>query len=220
MDVYEAVRSRRSVRGFLDKPVPDEVLTRVLTTALRAPSGGNLQPWRVYVLSGAKLAELKYLVRERITDGDTGDPPQVLPYPETLPEQYARRIEELGALRYGAVGIAREDRAGRERVRVRNWDFFGAPVGLFCYLSEQMLPPQWLDAGMFLQTVMVLLRAEGLDSCAQIAWGRYHRSVTEIAEPPAGHVLGCGMSIGYADPDEPRPAIPRASLAEVVTFRS
>lgn len=220
MDVYEAVRSRRSVRGFLDKPVPDEVLTRVLTTALRAPSGGNLQPWRVYVLSGAKLAELKYLVRQRIAEGDTGDALAVLPYPDELPERYARRINELGALRYGAVGIAREDLAGRERVRVRNWDFFGAPVGLFCYLDERMLSPQWLDAGMFLQTVMLLLRAEGLDSCAQIAWGRYHRSVTEIAEPPAGHVLGCGMSIGYADPDEPRPAIPRAELDEVVTFRS
>ncbi len=171
-------------------------------------------------MTGAKLAELKYLVGQRIADGDTGDPPQVLPYPQVLPEQYARRIEELGALRYGAVGVAREDYAGRERVRVRNWDCFGAPVALFCYLNEQMLPPQWLDAGMFLQTVMLLLRKEGLDSCAQIAWGRYHRSVTEIAEPPPGYVLGCGMSIGYADPDEPRPAIPRAELAEVVTFRS
>jgi nitroreductase len=81
-----------------------------------------------------------------------------------------------------------------------------------------MLAPQWMDVGVFLQTVMLLLRAEGLDSCPQIAWAEYHRTVAEIIEPPDGHVLACGMSIGYPDPDEPQPATPRAPLSEVVTF--
>lgn len=220
MDVYEAVRSRRSVRGFLDRQVPAEVLTRVLNTALRAPSGGNLQPWRLYVLSGSPLAQLKSLVRQRITGGDSGDPLPVQPYPADLPAVYARRLGDMGERRYGAVGVARDNQKGRARIRARNWDCFGAPAALFCYLGAEMLPPQWMDTGTFLQSVMLLLRAEGLDSCPQIAWAEYHRTVAEIIQPPEGHVLACGMSIGYADPNEPDPCMPRVPLSEAVTFVS
>lgn len=218
MNVYEAVRSRRSVRGFLGRPVPAAVLTRVLTAALRAPSGGNLQPWRVYLLSGSGLEDLKSRVRRRIAAGDRGDPLPVRPYPADLPAIYAQRLADMGERRYGAVGIARDDKDGRARVRAGNWECFGAPAALFCYLDERMPPPQWMDAGIFLQSVMLLLKVEGLDSCPQIAWAEYHRSVAEVIQPPGGHVLACGMSIGYADPQEPQPATPRAPLAEVVTF--
>lgn len=183
------MRSRRSVRGFLDKPVSAAVLSRVLGVALRAPSGGNLQPWRVYVLSGSRLDELKSRVRRRIAAGDPGDQLPVRPYPAALPAVYAQRLADMGARRYGAVGIARDDSAGRARIRARNWECFGAPVALFCYLGERMLPPQWMDAGIFLQSVMLLLRAEGLDSCPQIAWAEYHRTVADVVEPPDGHVL-------------------------------
>jgi nitroreductase len=123
-----------------------------------------------------------------------------------------------GERRYGAAGVAREDKQGRAQVRAGNWECYGAPVALFCYLDGRMLPPQWMDAGIFLQSVMLLLRAEGLDSCAQIAWAEYHRTVAEVITPPDGHVLACGMSIGYADSREPRPVIPRAPLPEIVTF--
>ena len=218
MNVYEAVRSRRSVRGFLGRPVPAAVLTRVLSAALRAPSGGNLQPWHVYLLSGSRLEDLKSRVRRRIAAGDSGDSPPVRPYPAALPATYAERLADMGERRYGAVGISLDDKDGRARVRARNWDCFGAPTALFCYLDEGMLPPQWMDAGIFLQSVMLLVRAEGLDSCPQIAWAEYHRTVAEVVKPPTGHVLACGMSIGYADPLEPQPAIPRAPLSEVVTF--
>jgi len=218
VDVYEAVRSRRSVRGFLGRPVPAEVLTRVLSAALRSPSGGNLQPWQVYLLSGSRLEELKSRVRRRIADGDSGDALPVRPYPADLPAVYARRLADMGERRYGAAGVARDDKQGRARVRAGNWECFGAPAGLFCYLGERMLPPQWMDAGIFLQSVMLLLRAEGLDSCPQIAWAEYHRTVAEVINPPAGYVLACGMSIGYADPLEPQPPASRAPLSEVVTF--
>jgi nitroreductase len=218
VNVYEAVRSRRSVRGFLGRPVPAAVLTRVLSAALRAPSGGNLQPWHVYLLSGSRLEDLKSRVRRRIAAGDSGDPPPVRPYPAALPATYAQRLTDMGERRYGAVGISLEDKDGRARVRARNWDCFGAPTALFCYLDEGMLPPQWMDAGIFLQSVMLLVRAEGLDSCPQIAWAEYHRTVAEVIKPPTNHVLACGMSIGYADPQEPQPAMPRAPLSEVVTF--
>ena len=218
MNVYEAVRSRRSVRNFLGRPVPAAVLTRVLSAALRAPSGGNLQPWEIYLLSGSRLEDLKSRVRRRIAAGDVGDPLPVRPYPAALPAIYAQRLAEMGERRYGVAGIAREDKDGRARIRARNWECFGAPTALFCYLGERMLPPQWMDAGIFLQSVMLLLRVEGLDSCAQIAWAEYHRTVTEVINPPDGHVLACGMSIGYADPQAPQPPMPRAPLSEIVTF--
>ena len=218
MDVYEAVRSRRSVRGFLDRPVPPTVLARVLSAATRAPSGGNLQPWQVYLLSGFRLDELKSRVRRRIRAGDSGDQPPVKPYPSALPAVYAQRLADMGQRRYGAVGIAPEDKEGRARIRARNWECFGASTALFCYLDERMLAPQWMDAGIFLQSVMLLLQEEGLDSCPQIAWAEYHRTVAEVVEPPNGHVLACGMAIGYADRQEPLPPMPRAPLSEVVTF--
>jgi nitroreductase len=124
----------------------------------------------------------------------------------------------MGQRRYGAVGIAAGDKEARARIRARNWECFGATTALFCYLDERMLPPQWMDAGIFLQSVMLLLREEGLDSCPQIAWAEYHRTVAEVIEPTNGHVLACGMSIGYADPQEPHAPMPRAPLSEVVTF--
>jgi nitroreductase len=218
VNVYEALRSRRSVRGFLGRPVPAAVLTRVLSAALRAPSGGNLQPWRIYLLSGSRLEDLKSRVRRSIAAGGCADSPPVRPYPADLPALYAQRLADMGERRYGAAGVALGDREGRARIRARNWECFGAPVALFCYLDDEMLSPQWMDAGIFLQSVMLLLRAEGLDSCPQIAWAEYHRTVAQVIKPPQGHVLACGMSIGYADPHEPQPPMPRVPLSEVVTF--
>lgn len=218
MNVYEAVRSRQSVRGFLDRPVPLDVLTRVLNAALQSPSGGNLQPWHVYVLSGAKLDDLKLRIRRRVAAGDRGDQPPTPPYPLPLPARFADRLEDMGARRYGAVGVDRDDQRARAGVRAGNWECWGAATALFCYLESTMLPPQWMDVGMFLQTVMLLLRAEDMDTCPQIAWAEYHETVSEVIEPPKNLVLACGMSIGFADPDVPRCVMPRAQLSEVVTF--
>jgi nitroreductase len=218
MDVYEAARSRQSVRGFLGTPVPAAALRRVLGTALQAPSGGNLQPWHVYVVSGPMLDDLKQRVRRRVAEGDTGDQLPVAPYPLPLPARYSQRLDDMGARRYGAVGVDRNDRAARAQVRAGNWECWGATTALFCYLDVEMLPPQWMDAGMFFQTVMLLLRAEGMDSCPQIAWAEYHQTVREVLHPARDLVLACGMSVGYADPGVPRPAMPRIPLPEAVTF--
>ena len=218
MDVYEALRSRRSIRGFLDEAVPQHVLARVLGAALQAPSSGNLQPWQVYAVSGAKLEDLKSRVRRRVAVGDAGDSPPVPPYPCPLPATYAQRLDDMGARRYGALGIAREDREARMRVRAGNWECFGASTALMCYLDARMGQPQWMDLGMFLQSVMLLLRAEGLDSCPQIAWAEYHRTVADVLAPPSSHVLACGVSVGYADPQAPSPAMPRMKLTDAVTF--
>ncbi|MGW4486653.1 nitroreductase [Amycolatopsis sp. NPDC004368] len=218
MDVYEAVTSRRAVRGFTDEPVAPGVLERVLAAAAWAPSGSNLQPWRVYVVTGAPLAELKKRAGGRLADGDPWDVAEYEQYPATLKSPYAERRADFGRQRYGALGISREDVEATQRAAAGNWACFGAPAALFCYLDRAMGRPQWSDAGMFLQTVMLLLRAEGLHSCPQMAWAKFPRTVAEIVSPPQDLVLFCGMSIGHEDTGVDLGRTGRAPLAETVTF--
>jgi len=218
LDIYEAVRSRHSVRGFTSRPVDRDILSRVLAAATLAPSGGNLQPWHIYVLCGDRLSELKRRVAQRVSAGDNGDTLEVAAYPSPLGTPHQQRLADFAQRRYAALGIAHDDHAARARVRAENWNCFGASTALFCYLDRDMPPPQWGDAGMYLQTVMLLLRAEGLHSCPQIAWAEYHRTVAEVIEPPSHKILYCGLSIGFIDPTAPRPHIPRAPLSETVTF--
>jgi nitroreductase len=218
MDVYEAVTSRRAVRGFTDEEVPREVLERVLRAAARAPSGANLQPWNIYVLAGEPLAELKKRVAERVAAGDPGDEREYPMYPPALSSPYRERRSAAAEQRYGALEIARDDRLARQRAVAANWDCFGAPAGLFCYIHRDRGPAQWADLGMYLQTVMLLLRAEGLHSCPQMAWSVYRETVAEIVSAPAGLVLFCGLSIGFEDPTTNHATIGRAPLAETVRF--
>ena len=218
MDVYEAVTSRRAVRGFTDRHVPPETLERVLSAAAWAPSGSNLQPWHAYLLTGGALAELKKRAGERLAAGDSWDEPEYEMYPPALKSPYRERRSAFGEQRYGALGIAREDLEARQRAASANWDCFGAPAALFCYIDRDLGSPQWSDVGMYLQTVMLLLRAEGLHSCTQMAWAKYHRTVGEILSPPDRLMLFCGMSIGYEDTTVVDARTGRASLDETLTF--
>lgn len=218
MDIYEAVTSRRAVRGFTDRPVPREALERVLSAAAWAPSGSNIQPWHVYVVTGAPLAEIKQRAGERLASGAPWDEPEYEMYPPTLKSPYCERRSAFGEQRYGALGIAREDVEARQRAAAANWDCFGAPAALFCYINRDMGRPQWADAGMYLQTVMLLLRAEGLHSCPQMAWAKFHRTVAEVLSPPDDLVLFCGMSIGFEDTTANAARTGRAPLDETSTF--
>jgi nitroreductase len=218
MDVYEAVRSRRAVRAFTDRPVPREALCRVLSAAAWAPSGSNVQPWHIYVVTGARLAELKRLAGERVAAGDPWDEREYEMYPAALKSPYRERKSAFGAQRYGALGIAREDLEARQRAASANWQFFGAPAALFCYIQRDMGRPQWADVGMYLQTVMLLLRAEGLHSCPQMAWSVYRKTVAKVLSPPDWLILFCGMSIGYEDVTVAHTPTGRAPLDETVTF--
>ena len=159
MDVYEAVTSRRAVRGFTDEPVPREVLERVLSAAAWSPSGSNLQPWNCYVLTGPLLAELKTRAVERVAHGDPWDEREYEMYPRALKSPYGERRSAFGKERYSALGVAREDWEARQRAAIANWNCFGAPAALFCYIDRDLGRPQWADVGMYLQTVMLLLRA-------------------------------------------------------------
>jgi nitroreductase len=218
VDVYEAVASRRAVRGFTDELVPRTVLERVLSAASRAPSGANLQPWRVYVVDGAPLAELKRRTAARVAVGDPGDEREYEMYPRDLAPPYRRRRAAAAAQRFTSLGIAREDGRAREQAVAGNWDCFGAPAALFCYIHREMGPPQWADVGMYLQTAMLLLRDEGLHSCPQMAWSVYHRTVAEIIGPQEDLILFCGVSIGFEDTAAGSVRIHRAPVEETVTF--
>jgi len=203
MMVTEAVAGRRSVRAFVDRPVEQSLLPEVLELAARAPSGGNVQPWQVRVVVGQALQDLKARMREQVHSTPQGEPMDYSIYPESLWEPHRTERYTVGEQLYDLLGIAREDKLGRRRQFARNFEFFGAPVGLFCYVDRRMGAPQWSDLGMFLQTLMLLLRERGLDSCAQEAWAMYAPSVSAFLGTPPEWMLFCGMAIGYADPDAP-----------------
>jgi len=219
MQVAEAVARRRSVRAFTSQTVPSELLRAVIEEAARAPSGGNLQPWRIHVLVGPALARFRTVMAERLQQGPA-DPPEYDVYPPNLHEPYRTQRFELGEALYALLGIPRADKAARLRQFGRNYDFFGAPAALFCFIDRRMGPGQWSDLGMYLQTVMLLLQERGVDSCAQEAWAAYHRTVSAFVAAPAEHMLFCGMAIGYADPSAPENQLvsARAPLTSFATF--
>jgi nitroreductase len=221
MNIQDAIASRRSVRSFLDRPVPADTIRRVLELALRAPSGGNLQPWHLHVVGGDRLIELKTLMRERVQQAPTGEGNEYDIYPRELVVPYRDRRYAVGEAMYARLAIPREDKAARLQWLGRNYQFFGAPLALFCSVDRRMGPPQWSDLGMLLQNVMLLLRAEGLDSCAQECWAIYPKTIGNFLSLPAERMLFTGMSIGYADPDHALEGFmtERAPLTEVAEFQ-
>lgn len=221
MEVSEAVASRRSVRGFLDKPVDPAVIRRVVEKAGRAASGGNVQPWHIDVVAGAPLAELKAIMRSRVIEAPKGEPTEYDIYPKELGEPYRSYRFAVGEELYRALGIPREDKMKRMMWFARNFEFFGAPVALFCTVAKTMGPPQWSDLGMYLQTLMLLLREEGLDSCAQECWAIYPETIRAFLGTPGDRMLFTGMAIGYKDEGDPVNAArpDRAPLADFATFR-
>ncbi len=218
--VSEALASRRSVRGFLPTPVDGALLRQVLEKASRAPSGGNLQPWHLHVVGGERLDALKALARDRIAAQPGGEDTEYDVYPKNLVAPYRDRRFQVGEDMYGLLGIPREDKAARLAWFARNFQFFGAPVALFCYVDRRMGPPQWSDLGMYLQSVMLLLREAGLHSCAQECWSLYPRMIGDFLGAPAEQMLFTGMSIGYPDPDEPANQLRtrRAPLEDIAAF--
>jgi len=198
MDVEEAVRKRMSVRAFRPDPVPGELVARLLETAALAPSGGNLQPWRVYALAGAPLAEFKALVSTTPMEQ-----PEYEVYPESLWDPFRTRRYVCGEDLYASIEVTREDRPARFRQLARNTLFFDAPVGLFFCLDRKLGPPQWADVGMYMQTFMLLAVDAGLATCAQEYWARYPQTVAKFVGLPDDHMLFSGMALGYADEAAP-----------------
>ncbi len=203
MNVSQAVDYRRSVRGFLNTPVDIALVRDVVIRATRAASGGNLQPWHVDIIHGASMAKLKAIMAEKMAAGGQMETPEYHVYPPELKTPYAARRAEVGHMLYNAIGIPREDKAGRAKWFSNNFQFFGAPAGLFISLDRQMEPPQCADAGALLNSIMLLLCEAGLDSCPQECWSRYPKTIGNFLGLSEDRILWTGLSIGYKDPNNP-----------------
>ena len=220
MTVSDAVASRFSCRDYLPTPVPEATVRDILDRAARAPSGGNLQPWRVHALAGATLEELNARVRARPELLPRGEGAEYDIYPRDLKEPYETLRRDVGAALYRSIGIPREDRPGRYRQYARNFEFFGAPVGLLFFIDRGMGPPQWSDLGGYIQTVMLLARERGLHTCGLEAWTHWHKTVYSLLDVPPDYILFCGMALGHADPDAPinQWRSPRQPLSDFASF--
>ncbi|HWP16888.1 MAG TPA: nitroreductase [Xanthobacteraceae bacterium] len=204
MDVRDAVASRYSCRAFLPTPIPIETIKGILNGAARAPSGGNLQPWLVHVLAGARLEALKDQLRPRFAkELPRGEGAEYQVYPPNLKEPYYTRRFRVGEQLYASIGIPRDDRPGRYRQFGRNYLFYDAPVGIFVSVDRIMGAPQWSDLGAFIQNVSLLARAHGLHTCAQEAWTSWHKTVSAFLKLPPEHILFCGIALGHADDAAP-----------------
>ena len=219
MNVSSAVRQRKTTRAFLDTPVDQALLRDLIGKANRAPSNGNLQPWRVFVTQGDTLATIKREALKQLKE--TGfDQPEYGVYPSPLKEPYRTRRFQIGEALYQLIGVEREDKAGRYRQFDKNAELFGAPVGIFFYIDRALGPAQWMDLGMYIQTLMLLLEEQGLNSCAQGYWSMLHHVVTEQVQPGDSLMLACGLAVGYADDAELINTLtsPRAPLEEFAQF--
>ena len=204
MDVRDAVATRYSCRAFLPTAVSLDIVRDILDRAARAPSGGNLQPWLVHALAGARLEELKNQLRPRFAkELPRGEGAEYQVYPPELKEPYYQRRSRVATQLYGSIGIPREDRPGRYRQFSRNYLFYDAPVGLFVSIDRIMGPPQWSDLGGFIENIMLLARAHGLHSCAQEAWTSWHKTVSSFIGLAPEHILFCGIALGHADEAAP-----------------
>ncbi len=220
LSVSEAVAQRLSVRAFTDTPVDNALITDVLTRAARAPSGGNLQPWRLYVLNGDAMHRFRALMEARLAENPLGETPEYNVYPPGLKEPYRSRRFGIGEAMYEKLGIPREDKFARLQWLQSNDRFFGAPAAAFCFVDRIMGPPQWSDLGMLLQTAMLLFQEAGLGTCAQEAWSRWPRTVADFVGAPAELMLFCGLAIGHVDRSAPVNTLvsSRAPTDEVLSF--
>jgi nitroreductase len=200
--------------------VPRETIERVLDKARNAPSGGNVQPWNAIVLTGDPLARLLEVVAEVIPQGRAAHAPEYDIYPKGLDGAYEARRVSVGEAMYASLQIPRDDKRARLTWFMRNFQAFGAPVLMLVHTPRYMGPPQWSDIGMWLQTIMLLLREEGLDSCAQEAWAVYSPQVRAAVAIPEDHIFFCGLAIGRRDPAAAVNtfAVPRAPLGESIQF--
>lgn len=200
-DADEAIITRQSIRAFLPRPVPRATVEEILRVAARAPSGTNIQPWRVHVVAG----EVKETLTRRIL-AVFDDPEESRKhtrefayYPEKWASPFIERRRKIGWDMYGLLGIGKGDFEKTHRQHGRNYEFFGAPVGLMVTMDRTMERGSMIDTGMFLQNIMIAARARGLDTCPQAAFLDYHRIIAEVLGLPDNEMLLCGMSLGWAD---------------------
>lgn len=215
-----AVNTRRSLRAFKDTMPPDGLVSDILTSAARAPSGTNIQPWNVYVVTGESRNKLCTAVCDAFDDPNVRHDIEVSYYPEKWFEPYLARRRKIGWDLYGLLGIKKGDRDKTHAQHKRNFQFFDAPIGMMFTLHRDLATGSWLDYGMFLQNIMLLAREAGLHTCPQAAWSDYHKIIRSQLNIPETEVVVCGMALGYADEAaiENTLVSERADVSEFTTF--
>lgn len=202
MDTLTAITSRWSCRAYLDKPVDPQLVTRILDTARWAPSGTNMQPWQVAVVTG----KTKQTISEKIIaarEAGQAESPDYQYYPTSWEEPYKSRRKATGLALYGALEIERGDEVRQKEAWYNNYRFFGAPVGLLFFINANLAKGSWLDMGMFIQSVMLAANSLGLASCPQFSLAEFPTIVrAELGIAESQHMVA-GLSLGYADPDHP-----------------
>jgi nitroreductase len=221
MTVEDAITGRQSIRAYLDKPVPRATLEKIFRIAARAPSGSNIQPWKVLVLEGAAKDRLCAAV-SALHAKQAPQEPGYQYYPQAWRDPYLSRRRACGFGLYKTLGIGRDDKARAYEQTGQNFTFFGAPVGLMFTIDRDMEQGSWLDYGMFVQSIMIAARAEGLETCPQAAWVYQAPTVERVLGIPADQMVVCGMALGYADPHAIVNTFrtDRMELDEFVTFVS
>jgi nitroreductase len=199
--VDAAITSRRSLRAFLPTPVAHEDIEQILQVAGRAPSGTNTQPWKVYVLQGKRKQQLSSAILAAYSDPEQASQhkEEYAYYPQEWVSPYIDRRRKVGWDLYSLLGLTRDNKAGMAAQHAKNYDFFGAPVGLIFTIDRVMEQGSWLDYGMFLQNIMVAARARGFDTCPQAAFTQYHRIISQQLQLPESETVVCGMALGVAD---------------------
>ncbi len=221
MDVTKALSGRRSCRAYLPTPVPRETVARLLALASHSASNSNSQPWQVHVVTGLALRRLTADLLQAYDSGDGGADYDHQPPAESWPEPFLGRRREMGRRLYGeAMGIGRDDRERRLAHHRRNYAFFGAPVGMILTVSRHRRQGALVDAGLFLQALMLAARAAGLDTCAQASLSDFAPVLRRNLGIPDDELVVCGLSLGHGDPDHSstRCRTSRVPVAEFTTF--
>jgi len=219
MQVREAILSRSSVRAFRPDLIERSVIADILEVAGRSPSGGNFQPWQVFVLAGAELDRFRDVIAVKLAVGEKEKPEHDV-YPPKVDEPFRTRRRDAGTARYRALGSTEPTANLLDEMTRRNYRFFGAPLGLFFCIDRMLGQPQWADLGIFMQTVMLLAREKGLDTCPQAIWANWPKTIAGFLGMPANLMIVAGMSMGYRDENDTlcRTQTSRAMLSEYAHF--
>ncbi|MDX3805608.1 nitroreductase [Bosea thiooxidans] len=201
--VERAIRARRAVRAFLSDPVDPALLRRLLELAARAPSGTNMQPWKLRVIGPQSRARLEPALVAALEAGERPGVEEYRYYPAQFREPYLARRRKVGWDLYGLLGVARGDTEGMKRQTAANLRFFGAPVALMLTIDRDLEIGSWLDLGMFIENLLIAAQGHGLDSCPQAIFAQFHTIVRRELAIPEEEVVVCGIAIGRADPDAP-----------------
>ncbi|MCZ2328378.1 nitroreductase [Bartonella sp. F02] len=201
-DVFQSILSRKSIRAFTDQLVEKEKIAEILKLAARAPSGTNIQPWQVVVLTGEALRKIGQELTQLSLSGVEGKR-EYCYYPHQWREPYLSRRKKIGVALYKSLGIEKGETDKMIRQKARNFSFYDAPVGLLFTMDRDMEIGSWLDLGMFMQNIMLAARGFGLDTCPQASFADYHERICELLSIPSDRQIICGMALGYRDVSAP-----------------